>query len=450
MGADSSAGMHIAMLCVHSSPLARLGGKEAGGMNVYVRNLAWALGQQGCVVDIFTRAQDGLGARVVDLVAGVRVVYVAAGPLAPCDKYALLDYIGTFVQGVCDFAARAGMRYNLIHSHYWVSGVAALRLREAWDTPIVQMFHTLGVMKNQVARGDEHERDERVAIERGLLCEVDAVVAATPRDKAQMVQHYDADEARIMVLPCGVDLGRFRPQERGAARGRAALPQDKRILLGVGRMEPLKGLDVLIQAAHMLVAQQPAGGEPIQVLLVGGESEGNVGAWNSEQRRLGALRSALGMEQAVRFCGAQSHEYLPDYYAAADVVVVPSLYESFGLVALEAMACGAAVVASDVGGLSLTVEHGRSGVLVPPRQPGALARAIGPILTNAAWQAALGRGAREQALAYGWDNVARRIRTLYTRVVRNAGGESVGLCGCGLQERGVGLCGCGLQEHGGM
>ncbi len=437
MGHGFSSNLRVAMICVHSSPLARLGGKEAGGMNVYVRNLACELGRLGCAVDVFTRAQDALGARVITLAPEVRVIYIEAGPLAPCDKYDLLRHLDTFVQGVYNFAAGDGMAYDVIHSHYWISGVVALRLRAGWDIPIVQMFHTLGVMKNQVARGDEHERSERVAIERGLLGEVDRVVAATRLDKAQMIQHYDADATRIIVLPCGVDLKQFQPQSRAEARQRLGLPQNEQLILGVGRMEPLKGMDVLVRAFGLLVDWSAGWDGQTRVLLVGGATDHAVGAWNREQQRLAALRQSLGLVESVRFCGAQSHDVLPDYYAAADVVVVPSLYESFGLVALEAMACGAAVVASDAGGLSLSVEHGVSGVLVPPGEAGMLAWAIGRVLVDAQWQATLGRGARARARAYGWNQVAQRVRDVYTQVIGWNGTENIAsACHCGLQECG--------------
>ncbi|MFN3373173.1 MAG: glycosyltransferase, partial [Chloroflexus sp.] len=359
--------MRIAMLSVHSSPLARLGGKEAGGMNVYVRELARELGQRGVLVDIFTRSQERETPTVIPLGRGVRLINLHAGPAAPYDKNLLLTYLPEFVSRVRCFADGEDVSYDLIHSHYWLSGEAALRLRRVWRAPVVHMFHTLGAMKNSVARSEEEvETNRRLAIERRLMREADAVVAATPLDRAQMVWHYGAEASRIRVIPCGVDLRRFQPGDRASARAALGVPLDAMMLVCVGRMEPLKGMDALIRAAARLIGHHPAWRERLQVVLVGGDDETQPERWNSEQRRLDALRRELGIVTQVRFVGAQPQERLPLYYTAADVVAAPSHYESFGLAALEALACGAAVVASNVGGLALTIEDRRSGLLVPP------------------------------------------------------------------------------------
>lgn len=411
--------MRIAMLSVHSSPLARLGGKEAGGMNVYVRELARELGQRGIGVDIFTRSQDRTTPTVLPLGRGVRLISLHAGPAAPYDKNLLLTYLPEFVSRVRCFADSEDVSYDLIHSHYWLSGEAALRLRRVWRAPVVQMFHTLGAMKNSVARSEEEvETKRRIAIERRLLREVDAVVAATPLDRAQMVWHYGADANRIRVIPCGVDLRRFQPGDRMQARAALGIAPDAIMLVCVGRMEPLKGMDALIRAAARLLAQHPEWKERLQVVLVGGEDETQPDRWNSEQRRLDALRHELGLPAHVIFAGAQPQDRLPLYYTAADVVAAPSHYESFGLAALEALACGAAVVASNVGGLALTIEDRRSGLLCPPDDDAALAAQIERILTDAALAARLRAGAVQRAAEYGWPAVARRIIALYDELLQ--------------------------------
>ncbi|MGB9738675.1 glycosyltransferase [Chloroflexus sp.] len=411
--------MRIAMLSVHSSPLARLGGKEAGGMNVYVRELARELGQRGIGVDIFTRSQDRTTPTVLPLGRGVRLISLHAGPAAPYDKNLLLTYLPEFVSRVRCFADNEDVSYDLIHSHYWLSGEAALRLRHVWRAPVVQMFHTLGAMKNSVARSEEEvETKRRIAIERRLMREVDAVVAATPLDRAQMVWHYGADANRIRVIPCGVDLRRFQPGDRMQARAALGITPDAIMLVCVGRMEPLKGMDALILAAARLLVQHPEWKERLQVVLVGGDDETQPERWNSEQRRLDGLRRELGITAQVQFAGAQPQERLPLYYTAADVVAAPSHYESFGLAALEALACGAAVVASNVGGLALTIEDRRSGLLVPPDDDAALAAQIERILTDAALAARLRSGAVQRAAEYGWPAVARRIIALYDELLQ--------------------------------
>jgi D-inositol-3-phosphate glycosyltransferase len=407
------------MLSVHSSPLARLGGKEAGGMNVYVRELARELGSRGVPVDIFTRSQGRETPTVEAFSCGVRVINLHTGPAAPYDKDWVLTYLPEFVSRVRCFAEGEDLSYDLIHSHYWLSGEAALRLRRSWGVPVVHMFHTLGAMKNRIARSaEETETARRIAIERRLLQEVDAVVAATPLDRAQMVWNYGADAERIRVVPCGVDLRRFQAQDRAVARAQLGLPAHERLLLCVGRMEPLKGMDALIRAAALLIAEQPAQRETLRVLLVGGDDEQHRENWNGEQLRLDALRRELGVADRVSFLGAQPQELLPSYFSAADVVAVPSHYESFGLVALEALACGATVVASNAGGLALTIEDGVSGLLFPPDDHRALAAQIARLLGAPDFAAVLRDAARHRALEYSWPSVARRMTGIYEELVR--------------------------------
>ncbi|PDW03466.1 glycosyltransferase [Candidatus Viridilinea mediisalina] len=410
--------MRVAMISVHSSPLATLGGKEAGGMNVYVRELARELGGRGIPVDIFTRTQQRSLPTIQPIACGVRVINLHAGPAAPYDKNWILTYLPEFVNRVRCFADGEDIAYDVIHSHYWLSGEAALRLRRSWDTPVVHMFHTLGAMKNSVARSkEETESSVRIALERRLMHEVDAVVAATPLDRAQMVWNYGADAEWIRVIPCGVDLNRFQPMDQALARARLDLPTNERLLLCVGRMEPLKGMDALIRALALLQANEQPWAAQLKVLLVGGEPEDRPHAWNSEQRRLDALRRELGVAERVRFVGAQGQDLLPAYFAAAAVVAVPSHYESFGMVALEAMAAGAAVVASKAGGLALTIEDGRSGLLFPVDDHQALAHLLAHLLDHPDEAARLRDAARARAAEFGWGTIARRISGLYAEQI---------------------------------
>lgn len=413
--------MRIAMLSVHSSPLARLGGKEAGGMNVYVRELARELGSRGIPVDIFTRSQDRRAPTVEPLAYGVRVINLHTGPAAPYDKNWVLTYLPEFVSRVRCFADGEDLSYDVIHSHYWLSGEAAVRLGRSWGVPTVHMFHTLGAMKNSVARSkEETETGLRIGIERRLMQEIDVIVAATPLDRAQMVWNYGADAERIRVVPCGVDLRRFQPRDPLAARAQLGLSANERLLVCVGRMEPLKGMDALLRAMALLIERQPAQREKLRVLLIGGDSESRPESWNGEQRRLNALRHELHIADRVSFLGAQSQELLPSYFAAADVVAVPSHYESFGLVALEALACGAAVVSSNAGGLGLTIEDGRSGLLFPPDDHVALANQIGRILGDESYAAELRAGAQRRAREYGWPTIARRVSGIYEELVASS------------------------------
>lgn len=406
------------MLSVHSSPLAQLGGKEAGGMNVYVRELARELGGRGIPVDIFTRSQQRSAPTVQPLSCGVRVINLHTGPAAPYDKNWVLTYLPEFVSRVRCFADGEDVSYDVIHSHYWLSGEAALLLRRSLGLPVVHMFHTLGAMKNSVARSkEETETGRRIAIERRLMQQVDMVVAATPLDKAQMVWNYGADAERIRVVPCGVDLRRFQPVDQALARAQLDLPAEGRLLLCVGRMEPLKGMDALIRALALLAERRPEWRDRLEVLLVGGDGEARPERWNAEQRRLNGMRHDLGVSGQVRFLGAQPQEQLPALFGAADVVAVPSHYESFGMVALEAMAAGAAVVASNAGGLALTIEDGRSGLLFPPDDHVALAGQIERLLDQPAVAEALRAAARRRAAEYSWPTVARKIGQIYDELV---------------------------------
>ncbi len=411
--------MRIAMLSVHSSPLANLGGKEAGGMNVYIRELARELGRRGILVDIFTRIQDPSAPTIVALDRGVRVINLHAGPSVPYDKNWLLTYLPEFVSRVRCFADGEDIAYDLIHSHYWLSGEAGVALRKVWHVPLVHMFHTLGAMKNKVARGaEEQETSQRVAIERRLMDEADAIVAATSLDRAQMVWNYGADAECISVVPCGVDLRRFQPRDIGAARAALDLPPPPhRVVLLVGRIEPLKGIDSLIEATALILRKRPEWRGNLTALVVGGGAEHEPERWNAEQKRLDHLRRELGIADAIRFAGAQPQEYLAQFYAAADIVTMPSHYESFGMAALEGLASGRPVVATSAGGPAYIVEDGLSGFHVPPEQPQALAVHLERLLADDELRETMGRAARQRAMRFGWPTVACDILQVYRQVL---------------------------------
>ena len=414
--------MRIAMLSIHSSPIAALGGKEAGGMNVYVRELSRELGERGIKVDMFTRSQDPAAPMVTQLERNVRVVNLHTGPSAPYDKNWVLTYMPEFVSRARCFADGEDLTYDLIHSHYWLSGEAALALRRSWGVPVVHMFHTLGAMKNQVARGDEErETERRIAIERNQIASMDAIVAATPLDRAQMVANYGADPAQIAVVPCGVDLKRFRPQDMAAARAALDLPAaPHRLVLLVGRIEPLKGIDALIRAIALLGERRPEWRGQLSAMVVGGGPEGAPEQWNAEQHRLDGLRAELGVRDAVRFLGAHDQHALPQFYAAADIVTMPSHYESFGMAALEGLACGRPVVATSAGGPAYIVEDGVSGLHTPPDDHVALAARLERLLADDALRASMGAAARARATRFGWDAVAGGMLDVYTQTLERS------------------------------
>ena len=411
--------MRIAMLSLHTCPLATLGGKETGGMNVYVHELASELGRQGVGVDVFTRSQDEHEPHVKhDLGNGNRVLHIPAGPEHPLPKAELYQHVPEFVGGVRLAAAMLDARYDVIHSHYWLSGVVARKLQQHWPVPVVHMAHTLGVMKNRVAlNADEQEPQLRLDTEQRLLGWANHTVAATVAEEMQLRWLLHNDNATVRVIPPGVDTQRFHPSDRAAARAAIGVAADACLLLFVGRIEPLKGTDTLLQAVQLLRAR---GQLPPQLSLsiIGGDPDQPRESRLAELQRLMELRDELGLGEVVTFLGKRAQETLPDYYVAADVVVMPSLYESFGMVALEAMACGTPVVASQVGGLAYLVRDGETGYLVPDRDPAALADRLSRLLSNPQLRAQMGAQAVLHARTYAWPDITRKVIGLYADAVR--------------------------------
>lgn len=405
--------LRVAMISVHTCPLARLGSRETGGMNVYVRELSRHLGSRGVAVDVFTRRQERDVQEAVEFGENARVIHLDAGPPRTIDKYEVLHYLPQFAEGVWDFQRRTGRSYHLLHSHYWLSGPVATALAAEWQVPLVVMFHTLGQLKNRVSRnGSERENAERIEIERLSMLAADRVVAASPTDMEQMVDFYGALSSRIRVVPGGVNTATFHPFPTDVARALLGLGPGKLVLF-VGRIQQLKGIDLLLRAFARLVSDWSGEDSP-RLMVVGGRNPTDEADPEAvEMERLRILARDLGVQDRVTFQGAVPHSMLPTYYSAADVVVVPSLYESFGLVALEAMACGAPVVASRVGGLQWTVQDGRSGFLVRRREPGQFAAAMRLVLQDEALRSSLSREAIEVAQGFSWASAADRTLQLY-------------------------------------
>jgi D-inositol-3-phosphate glycosyltransferase len=407
--------MRIAMLSFHTCPLATLGGKDTGGMNVYVRDLTRELGRRGLAVDVFTRSQDEHQPHVKeDLGYGNRVIHVASGPERPLPKDILYQHVPEFVGGIREYARANNLHYDLIHAHYWLSGVAAHSLREAWGAPFALMFHTLGQMKNRIAQNDsERESDLRVRVETELMGQADRLVVATPAEVAQLNWLYRADVNRAIVIPPGVDTALFYPRPMNEAKARIDVDPDKILLLFVGRIEPLKGLETLLRALAILRERGVCQCEQLCLAIIGGDPDETTAQLNEEMARIKALREELRLEHLVTFLGKQDQDTLPDYYTAADAVIMPSHYESFGMVALEAMACGTPVIASEVGGLAFLVRDGETGYHVPDRDPLALADRICTLITDPLLRARMGGQAAEYALGYSWQLIAEKIVRVY-------------------------------------
>ena len=410
--------MNIAMLSYHTCPLATLGGKDTGGMNVYVRDLTRCLGQMGIHVDVFTRSQDEHVPHVLhDLGYGNRVVHVPAGPEIPLPKRELADYIPQFVDGIRQFADGKGIHYDLIHSHYWMSGLAAASLSDLWaGAPILHMFHTLGAMKNRIARSDsEREGAYRIEGEKRVIQRATRLIVATEAEKAQLQWLYKADLHKMTIIPPGVDVSHFYPIPQDEARQFIGLSPDQRMVLFVGRIEPLKGVDTLLRAMSCLKFQSVL--HPVYLAIIGGEPDADPDEMTAEMARLQKLCDDLAMGQTVIFLGKRAQDTLPYYYSAAEVLVMPSFYESFGMVALEAMACGTPVIASQVGGLAFLVRDGETGYHVPEGDPSALCDKLTLLLSDRGLRERMGNCAAEYAQGYRWEKIAVQIVSVYEDLV---------------------------------
>ncbi len=406
----------LAMLSVHTSPLAVMGGKKTGGMNIYIQKLAQEFGRRGISVDIYTRrVSSDLPDIDYSLGDNVRVIHITAGgiqPLSPDDVY---PHLSQFAAGVIAHCTRYGTHYDLIYSHYWLSGWVAYKLNEVWGTPFVHMYHTLGHMKNRILRGHKTLMpDTRINMETEITHWANRIVAATPAEHAQLLWLYRADRRKISIASPGVDLNHFRPMPQEHARAKIGLADNSNRLLFVGRIEPLKAVDTILEALAILRRCNPQLLENLKLSIIGGDLADSE---DSELVRLRNLVKRLNLSPYVEFLGAKDQSLLPYYYAAAMAVVVPSDYESFGMVALEAMASGTPVIASEVGGLAFLVRDGETGFLVPVRDPLALAKRIVTLLQNPQKQQQMRQAAADLAQQYAWSEIADQLLVIFTEVL---------------------------------
>jgi D-inositol-3-phosphate glycosyltransferase len=382
-----------AFITLHACPLAAPGQGKSGGMNVYVRQLTAALGDMGMQIDIFTREHADVVNRIETIGPNVRVIHLKAGETDAhiSELYAQLP---EFLAQLNAFREEEGLEYDVVHSHYWLSSRVGRELSQAMGVPHVVTFHTLGLIKMQ-SRAGEVEQAERPVVETEVMATADRIIAFSPHERDAMARLYGADPNKVSLVPCGVDLSVFRPLDQKAVRERLGLNGEK-ILLYVGRVEPLKGLDLLVETAAQMDSE-----EGVRMIVVGADANGG-----QEMDRVKQLAKERDLEDQIDFVGQVDHNDLPLYYNAADVCVVPSYYESFGLVALESMACGTPVVATRVGGLSTIIQHGRTGYLKPWRCPDAFANSVEMIISSEGLQQSMGEAARLRAEGMGWDNVA--------------------------------------------
>jgi D-inositol-3-phosphate glycosyltransferase len=403
-------GPRVAVVSLHTSPLDQPGTGDSGGMNVFIRQAAERVSAAGVQVDVFTRARGDGVSEVADLGGGSRLIPVAAGPRSPVPKEDLPRYLPEFLGGVLRQARAEGAGYDLVHTHYWLSGWVGRGVREIWGVPLVASFHTLGKVKNySLSRGETPEPAARLSGEGRVIEEADRLIAATPAEAAQLVGLYAADPGRIRLVPPGVDHQLFFPRPRDEARDRLHLT-GVRLLLFVGRLQAHKGPDVAVRALAEAIARDPEGTRDVVLAIVGGPSGADHGA---EVARLMDLASALGVGERVILFPPQPQARLADFYAAADAVHVPSRSESFGLVALEAQATGTPVVAAAVGGLRYVIDDGVTGALVEGHDPSDHAERLLSILGDPVGARRMSRAAVARSLRFSWDSTAGEMLAVY-------------------------------------
>ena len=405
----------IAMLSAHTSPLEQPGDGDAGGMNVYVLELSRQLASRGIEVEIFTRATSRHQPQLVDVGMGIRVHHVPAGPFEGLQKNDLPSQLCSFVRDVLRAEVeREPGHFDLVHSHYWLSGQVGTVARERWNVPLVHTMHTMAKVKNaRLAEGDDAEPIGRIYGEEEIVRLADRLIANTMEERRELIEMYDAKPEHVAVVHPGVDLEVFRAGRQAEARAALGVPDDAALLLFAGRIQPLKAPDVVLEAAARMLQDDPALRQRLVVAIVGGAS----GSGLDRPTALTDLSEGLGIADVVRFIPTVTQQDLADWYAAASVVCVPSYNESFGLVAIEAQACGTPVVAARVGGLSTAVSDGVSGVLVDGHDPRDYASALHPLLTDPELRDAMGNKAVHHAESFGWDVTADRTLRVYEEAI---------------------------------
>jgi D-inositol-3-phosphate glycosyltransferase len=398
------------MISMHSSPVGELGTRDTGGMSVYIGEVSQRLAGMGYLVDIFTRLQRPDAVKIIQPFPNTRIIHLQAGPTEVLPQPELYRWLSEFYQGLEHFRNAEGIKYDLVHSHYWLSGQVGHWAGKRWLVPHVIMFHTLGALKNDIA-GSEPEPDVRIAIEKQLATECDLILASTEREKRHLIELYGSLPRRIQIVPCGVDLERFRPSAQQDSRARLGLSGTEQVILYVGRFDPIKGVDRLLAAVAQVQRDTR-----LRLVLVGGGGDNAP-----EDRALHAMCSVLSLDDCVTFAGRRGHDELPDYYRAANALVLPSHYESFGLVVLEAMACGTPVIATRVGVVEDIIRNGVNGWVVEENGPESLAEGLRWGLAQYQVQQPAADAIRATVEGYNWSSVAGFIDREYRLLLAPGG-----------------------------
>jgi glycosyltransferase involved in cell wall biosynthesis len=403
----------IALISVHGDPAIEIGKEEAGGQNVYVRNVGEALAQLGWQVDTFTRKVSVEQDTIVQISQNCRNIRLAAGPVEFVPRDELLEYMPEFLANFLQFQKENQITYQLVHTNYWHSSWIGMQLKKIQGTQQVHTYHSLGAVKYNTIETIPLIASQRLAVEKEVLETAECIVATSPQEQKHM-RSLVSTQGNIEIIPCGTDIRRFGSVERPAARLELGIAPETKLVLYVGRFDRRKGIETLVRAVN---ESQLRGDKNLKLIIGGGSTPGNSDG--IERDRIENIINELGMSEFTILPGRLSQEILPTYYAAADVCVVPSHYEPFGLVAIEAMSSGTPVVASDVGGLQFTVMNEVTGLLAPPQDIAAFTAAIDRILLNPQWGEELGKAGRKRVeTKFSWDGVATQLGELYTKILQ--------------------------------
>ena len=412
----------IAFLSEHASPLATLGGADAGGQNIYVGEVSRNLGRRGFAIDVFTRRDNPDVPEIVEWGTGVRVVNLVAGPVQPRPKDELWPYMPEFRDSILRFMERDETQYDLIHSNFWMSGWVAIEMRRRLNIPVVQIFHAMGKTKRRHQKKVDTSPGDRIRTEKDIIREVDRIIAQCPSERCELVEDYGADADKIVLIPSAVNTTIFKPIDRNTARHRIGLDINNKVIVYIGRMLPRKDIRNVIRALALLLRKNKGSEvwstKSLTLMVVGGESLEPDPIATPEIGELQKLAAELGVTEYVRFIGKRQPEELRDYYCAGDVAVTTPWYEPFGLTPLEAMACSRPVIGSAVGGIPYTIKDGETGFLVPPRDPESLAARLEQLLSQPALSKQMGLAARKRVESeFTWTITAMRTGALYEAIL---------------------------------
>ncbi|MDO8582931.1 MAG: glycosyltransferase [bacterium] len=404
----------IAVVSYHVCPLSDSEGDEIGGLNVYVLELCKQLVAKGLEIDIFTRSQDKNNQEIVNVAKNLRVIHIIAGKEEKIEKKKLIPYIPEFVDNVFKFINRNQLTYDLVYSHYYLSGIIGLKIKEKYKIPLFVTFHTLALMKNLVARSESEREDvERIESELLLTKKADRIIATSASDAEYLATLYSCPKDKISILTPGINLNLFKPKDKSKAKQTVGINKDQKLILFVGRIEPLKGIDVLLYSIKVLSENNPQ--MKLSLWILGGVVDGDSENWSKELKRLNQLKKLLNISADVEFVGRKHQNELPDYYNASDVVILPSHYESFGITALEAMACGTPVIATDTVGIAGLFDKKHSDLITSANNPLLLADKIKHLLINENEYRRVSKELLEKVSDMSWENIAEKFTQIIDR-----------------------------------